>query len=94
MSVLDKLKGTLADEQTKSLPTATSELHALLALPALASVPLLVLANKNDLPDAIGVDDLIREMRLGEVRGRAVSVRYQFCTKVVSPMLMIVLLYE
>jgi len=61
-------------QQPKSLPTATSELHALLALPALASVPLLVLANKNDLPDAVGVDDLIREMRLGEIGGRLVSV--------------------
>lgn len=41
---------------------------------ALASVPLLVLANKNDLPDALGVDDLIREMRLGEIKNRVVSV--------------------
>jgi ADP-ribosylation factor-like protein 8 len=60
--------------QSKSLPTATSELHALLALPTLASVPLLVLANKNDLPEALGVDDLIKEMRLGEISGRIVSV--------------------
>jgi len=60
--------------QPKSLPTATSELHALLALPALSSVPLLVLANKNDLPEAVGVDDLIGEMRLGEIGGRVVSV--------------------
>jgi len=33
-----------------------------------------VLANKNDLPGAIGVDDLIKEMRLGEIGGRVVSV--------------------
>jgi hypothetical protein len=32
------------------------------------------LANKNDLPGAIGVDDLIKEMRLGEIGGRVVSV--------------------
>ncbi|RSH78612.1 uncharacterized protein EHS24_002341 [Apiotrichum porosum] len=57
----------------KSLPTATSELHSLLALPALAGVPLLVLANKNDLPGALVVDDLIRDMRLSEIGGRAVS---------------------
>jgi hypothetical protein len=37
-------------------------------------VPLLVLANKNDLPGAMGVDELIREMRLGEIRERVVSV--------------------
>jgi signal recognition particle receptor subunit beta len=65
----------LTNSQTKSLPTATSELHALLGLPSLQSVPLLVLANKNDLPGAIGVDDLIKEMRLGEIGGRVVSVR-------------------
>ena len=70
-----RLIGLYADSlQPKSLPTATSELHALLALPALATVPLLVLANKNDLPEAISVDDLIKEMRLSEIRGRAVSV--------------------
>ena len=63
-----------ADDQTKSLPTATAELQALLALPALASVPLLVLANKNDLPGALGVDDLIKQMQLDDIRGRAVSV--------------------
>ncbi|OCF37876.1 arf/Sar family protein [Kwoniella heveanensis BCC8398] len=56
-----------------SIPTATSELHALLGLPALTAVPLLVLANKNDLPDALGVDELIKEMRLSEIGGRVVS---------------------
>ena len=45
-----------------------------MALPALQAVPLLVLANKNDLPEAAGVDELIREMRLGEIGGRVVSV--------------------
>lgn len=37
-------------------------------------MPLLVLANKNDLPGALSVDDMIREMRLGEIGGRVVSV--------------------
>jgi hypothetical protein len=35
---------------------------------------LLVLANKNDLPGALGVDDLIAKMRLGDIGGRVVSV--------------------
>ncbi|ODN92777.1 arf/Sar family protein [Cryptococcus wingfieldii CBS 7118] len=56
-----------------SIPTATSELHALLSLPSLQSVPLLVLANKNDLEVALGVDELIKEMRLGDIGGRVVS---------------------
>jgi ADP-ribosylation factor-like protein 8 len=37
-------------------------------------VPLLVLANKSDLPGAIGVDEMIRDMRLAEIGGRVVSV--------------------
>ncbi|WVQ74818.1 hypothetical protein IAR50_004425 [Cryptococcus sp. DSM 104548] len=56
-----------------SIPTATSELHALLSLSSLQTVPLLVLANKNDLEEALGVDELIKEMRLGEIGGRVVS---------------------
>ncbi|WVQ82008.1 hypothetical protein IAT38_004135 [Cryptococcus sp. DSM 104549] len=56
-----------------SIPIATSELHALISLPALASVPLLVLANKNDLDGVLGVDELIKQMRLGEIGGRVVS---------------------
>jgi hypothetical protein len=61
-------------------------------------VPLLVLANKNDLPDAIGVDDLIKEMRLGEIRGRAVSVSqhdacfFAFC--LVGHMLIVLVLLD
>lgn len=57
------------------MPTAASELHALLALPTLAGVPLLVLANKSDLPEAVSVDDVIRELRLAQIGGRVVSVR-------------------
>lgn len=56
------------------MPTSASELHALLSLPALAGVPLLVLANKSDLPEAMAVDDMIREMRLAQIGGRVVSV--------------------
>lgn len=56
------------------MPTAASELHSLLAVPALAGVPLLVLANKNDLPEAMGVDEMISSMALERIRDRAVSV--------------------
>ena len=64
----------LTNDQQKSLPTATSELHSLLSTPDLAGVPLLVLANKNDLPGSLPVDDMISRMRLAEIQGRAVSV--------------------
>lgn len=46
-----------------------------MGVPSLAGVPLLVLANKSDLPEAIGVDEMIRDMRLAEIGGRVVSVR-------------------
>eukprot|EP00668_Euglena_longa_P040499 GGOE01053321.1.p1 GENE.GGOE01053321.1~~GGOE01053321.1.p1 ORF type:complete len:165 (+),score=13.98 GGOE01053321.1:19-513(+) len=38
---------------SNSLGAATTELHELLSKPALASIPLLVLGNKNDLPNAL-----------------------------------------
>jgi hypothetical protein len=60
--------------QRATIPTAASELHSLLAVQALAGVPLLVLANKNDLPEAMGVDEMIGAMGLERIRDRAVSV--------------------
>lgn len=42
------------------------ELFELLEKPVLAGIPLLVLGNKNDLPDALSVDRLIADMYLRE----------------------------
>ena len=52
--------------------TAETELHELLAKPPLQGIPLLVLANKNDLPSAATADQVIQALRLGEVEGREV----------------------
>lgn len=41
---------------------ATEELHALIGRPALAGVPLLVLATKNDVAGAASVDEVIKVM--------------------------------
>lgn len=35
-----------------------------------------MLANKNDLPGSLPVDDMISRMRLSEIQGRAVSVSF------------------
>ncbi len=43
---------------------AGSELHDLLAKPSLAGIPLLVLGNKNDLPEALGTPELIERLDL------------------------------
>jgi len=55
-----------------SIEVAKNELHDLMKKPALANIPLLVLGNKNDLPSALSVDDLIEKMGLKEVTGREV----------------------
>lgn len=48
------------------------ELHELLAKPPLAGIPLLVLGNKNDLPEAVSVEELIDTLGLKELEGREV----------------------
>lgn len=53
--------------------TATEELHALVARPELAGIPLLVLATKNDVRGAASVEEVIRLMRLATLRNREVS---------------------
>jgi len=52
--------------------TSKKELHELLAKPPLAGIPILVLGNKNDLPEAIGVDGIIDKLALKEISGREV----------------------
>ncbi|KAL9939887.1 hypothetical protein V8E36_001704 [Tilletia maclaganii] len=49
------------------------ELHTLLERPALAGIPLLVLATKNDIKGAATVEEVIRVMQLHGVTNREVS---------------------
>lgn len=58
---------------TASLDIARGELHNLLQKPILDGIPLLVLGNKSDLPDKIGVDELIESMNLRDITNREVS---------------------
>jgi ADP-ribosylation factor-like protein 8 len=46
----------------EKIDVAKKELFDLISKPQLANIPLLVLGTKNDLPDAIGVDELIARM--------------------------------
>ena len=48
---------------------AAEELHAMLESDELRGVSVLVLANKQDLPKALGVRELAKAMRLSELRG-------------------------
>jgi ADP-ribosylation factor-like protein 8 len=60
-----------SDDQT--IETAKKELHSLVTKPALSSIPLLVLANKNDIKDARDVKQMIQLLDLNSLSGREVS---------------------
>jgi len=60
-----------AADQEK-LEIAKKELHDLLSKPPLAGIPLLVLGNKNDLAEAIGVEEIIDKLDLKSITGREV----------------------
>jgi len=56
----------------ENIATSKSELHDLLAKPALEGIPTLVLGNKNDLGTSIGVDELIERLELKTLANREV----------------------
>ncbi|CAL8460720.1 g251 [Coccomyxa elongata] len=58
----------------EALEHARAELHDLLARPSLATIPLLVLGNKNDMPGALSTIDLIDRLDLKALRDREVCV--------------------
>ncbi|BGP43773.1 hypothetical protein JCM10449v2_007830 [Rhodotorula kratochvilovae] len=60
-----------ADRDT--FATARAELHALLEKPELRGIPLLVLANKNDLDAHATVDEVIKALGLSSITNREVS---------------------
>ncbi|KAF9425678.1 ADP-ribosylation factor-like protein 8B [Podila epigama] len=55
------------------IDAARTELRNLLDKPLLATIPLLVLGNKNDLPGALTVDQIIEVMNLKQIASREVS---------------------
>ncbi|KAJ3034789.1 ADP-ribosylation factor-like protein 8B [Rhizophlyctis rosea] len=55
------------------LPAAKTELHTLLEKPQLANIPVLVLGNKNDLPNALSVEEVIEQLGLKSITNREVA---------------------
>ncbi|KAJ3052273.1 ADP-ribosylation factor-like protein 8B [Rhizophlyctis rosea] len=55
------------------LPAAKTELHGLLEKPQLANIPVLVLGNKNDLPNALSVEEVIEQLGLKTITNREVA---------------------
>lgn len=56
----------------EKIEAARNELHALLEKPQLTGIPVLVLGNKNDLPDAPSVEELIVKLNLKAISNREV----------------------
>jgi ADP-ribosylation factor-like protein 8 len=56
-----------------AIPVAKDELHALTSKPALDGIPLLILANKSDLPDKMSVDEVIEALDLKRIVHREIS---------------------
>jgi ADP-ribosylation factor-like protein 8 len=55
------------------LASSKAELFSLIEKPVLRNIPLLVLANKNDLPEAMQVDDVIEAFGLRGITDREVA---------------------
>eukprot|EP01116_Phalansterium_solitarium_P018973 TRINITY_DN5174_c0_g3_i1.p1 TRINITY_DN5174_c0_g3~~TRINITY_DN5174_c0_g3_i1.p1 ORF type:complete len:189 (+),score=36.73 TRINITY_DN5174_c0_g3_i1:139-705(+) len=53
--------------------SAKKELHELLSKQPLAGIPVLVLGNKNDLPNSIGVDEITDRLDLKSIQHREVA---------------------
>lgn len=58
----------------EGLEQARKELHGLLSKPSLAGIPLLVLGNKDDLPQSLATNELIVLLELKGLRDREVAV--------------------
>lgn len=56
-----------------AMPVAKEELHELLAKSSLSGIPLLVLANKSDLPEKMNVDEIIEALELKRIVRREIS---------------------
>jgi ADP-ribosylation factor-like protein 8 len=56
----------------EKMESSKSELHSLLEKPQLAGIPVLVLGNKNDLPNALRETELIERMDLSSIKDREV----------------------
>lgn len=60
--ILRKLSFVVDAADREKLEAANTELKNLLEKPQLVNIPVLVLGNKNDLPDALTADELIEAL--------------------------------
>jgi ADP-ribosylation factor-like protein 8 len=64
-----------------TLGAAKTELHNLLDKPQLQGIPVLVLGNKRDLPDALDEKKLIDELNLSSIQDREICCYSISCKK-------------
>ena len=62
ISLCSLVRYVVDSADTERISESKEELFELLEKPVLAGIPLLVLGNKNDLPDALTVDKVIDDM--------------------------------
>ena len=62
-----------ADADARKMKEVKSELHSLVQNESLNEIPILVLANKNDLPDALSVEDVIEQLDLKSISQHQIS---------------------
>ncbi len=70
--VVDSTDRERLDDTLEYANSVKSELHYLLTLPDLAGLPLLVLANKQDLPNAMSVKEVASRLELDKICDRQV----------------------
>jgi len=58
---------------SENFENAKKELHDLISKPQLQGIPLLVLGNKNDLPECVSSEKLAEVMKLEDIQGREVA---------------------
>lgn len=62
-----RLSGDIYSER---MPEAREELFALLEAPELRNVPVVIMANKQDMPGALSASEVTRRLNLNELRNR------------------------
>ncbi len=73
--VVDSNDRERLDDSFEYESSAMNEMHRFLVEPELVGVPLLVMANKQDLPNAMSVNEVYSRLKLGKIRDRPVFIQ-------------------
>merc|ERR1712228_341416 len=65
-------------------PNSKKELHSLLSSPSLNGIPLLLLFNKNDLPDARPAEEIVAALGVKSLKGREIAYYEISCKDILN----------